>query len=329
MMKNNKKVKWNANDEIISSRKLEQYGGAHKIVCDALLKHKTELKQKVDTLREEYFSNLQGNSPLEKFCQALADETFWLCDSYLRRKWSHSIVFKHYGNFIHALLKHDAMKGLSVANGDTFGYLFQSTFKAVKSAPPFADVLAEYFHFMDDCYVPYSYDESLVPDIDDGKVYICQRPIDYYHKILNQSRANILLAFLKLKSIPLMDKALATMNNSNIAESLEMDDEDYSMLLGHFASKHLLDAMQLSTFFFKVGDQRMKYTKLFFPLKHFIVKQKTGYSKLMNCFPKEYNVEMFRKQAFMLDQLHQVVLDIGFGITSLGNNIMLAIQMLV
>lgn len=305
-MKN--KVKWDAKGEI-ASRKLEQYGEAHTIVCDTLLKRETELKQKVVTLCEEYFSNLHGDSPLEKFCQALADETFWLCDSYLRRKWSHSIVFKHYGYFIHALLKHNVMKGLCVANGDTFINLFQSTFNSVKSAHPFADALAEYFHFLDDFDVPYSYDESFVPVLDDDKVYICQRPIDYYHIILNQSRANILLAFLKLKSIPLMDKALATMKNSNMVESLEMDDEDYSLLLANFASKHLLDAMQLSTFPFKVGDRLMDYTKLFFPLKDFIVKQKAGYAKLMNCLPKEYNMGMFQKQIPETPFSHIFVLD--------------------
>ena len=75
-------------------------------------------------------------------------------------------------------------------------------------------------------------------------------------------------------------------------ENYGCDEEDKSMLLSGPACYSLLNALQLSHFPFKVGENELEYPKLYFPFRHFIVSSNTN-KKLLDCFPKEYSLDGF------------------------------------
>lgn len=90
-MTNNK----NRNRSIgFEDRKAKKYGDVHASVVGEIKSRKERLQKEVDQKLEDYFSNLQGNTTLEKLCNALSDEVYWLSTNDLNRSYSHKCCDK-------------------------------------------------------------------------------------------------------------------------------------------------------------------------------------------------------------------------------------------
>lgn len=285
-MTNNK----NRNRSIgFEDRKAKKYGDVHASVVGEIKSRKERLQKEVDQKLEDYFSNLQGNTTLEKLCNALSDEVYWLTTNDLNRSYSHNVATRHYGYFMHALLKHKSVKGVAITNIDVFNECFNSK---TPSLFPVGNLLADYLNFMSDVYEPYFYEESIIPvKKSDGSLHLLQRPLDYYYNWFNSSRPKILLTILKAcayhKLIVRKEKFADDENYKQLFKLVEDNKDDMSELLESPALGYLLEIMKLSEFEYKLESGKMlPYDNLFAPIRHVSKGQRFSYLRLIDCLPK-------------------------------------------
>lgn len=207
--------------------KEKEYGEIHKCVSLEIKKRKQDLQLCVDEQLLDYFNGISHEDPLEKFCYALSEEMQWLNAN--KRIYGGNVCAKHYGYFIHALLKHKSMAGLKILDAETFFNCISIVSQSIKCQFSVGKTLADYLRFMENDYEFYFFDESTIPIKNDEELFVFQKPIDFYHKWLNSCRPDILLAFAKIRMYELK-------NDKNF----EFDLSDIP------ATMYLLNILQLS-----------------------------------------------------------------------------------
>ena len=261
----------------IESKRSEKYGIVHTVILSEIEKSKKDLQAKVNKQLKAYFRELQGITPLEKFCRALSDEVQWLCFNDLNQYYSASVATRHYGYFIHELLKHKSVEGLNINSAESF---YESFNQMTPSIFPVGNLLAEYLNFMEDIYEPYFYDDSVIPWQKDGEFWLFQSPIDYYHKWLNDSRPKILLALAK----KLADNKIKQLSNSDDGVKLfkNYTKADVNVGIENLAVRYLITAMQLSDCQLNLKSGKMiQYDRMFYPLRQITISQNFEYNECL------------------------------------------------
>lgn len=285
-MTNNK----NQNRSIgLEDRKAEKYGDLHASVVSEIKSTKERLQKDVDQKLEDYFCNLQGATALERLCNALSDEVYWLTTNDLNRNYSPNVATRHYGYFIHALLMHKSVKDIIVTNVDAFNECFKATTPSLFLE---GNSLADYLKFMSEVYEPYFFEESIIPvKKSDGSLHLLQKPLDFYHNWFNSSRPKILLTILKVCAYHNLnvqkEKFADDENYKSLLKVVEDNKDDMSELLENPATGYLLKIMKLSEFKYKLkSGKMMPYEDLFAPIRHISIGQRLSYVKLIDCLPK-------------------------------------------
>ncbi|MBR5983925.1 MAG: hypothetical protein IK025_09455 [Bacteroidales bacterium] len=285
-MTNNKNQKRSIGFE---DRKAEKYGSLHALVVCEIKSSKERLQKDVDQKLEDYFCNLQGGTTLERLCNALSDEVYWLTTNDLNRNYSPNVATRHYGYFIHALLMHKSVKDIIVTDVDAFNECFMAT---TPSLFPEGNSLADYLKFMSDVYEPYFFEESIIPvKKSDGSLHLFQKPLDFYHNWFNSSRPKILLTILKACAYHKLnvqkEKFADDENYKSLLKVVEDNKDDMSESLENPATGYLLEIMKLSEFKYKLKSGKMlPYEDLFAPIRHISIGQRLPYVKLIDCLPK-------------------------------------------
>ena len=233
--------------------KEKEYGEIHKCVSEEIKKHKQELQSSIDKQFRVYFNGLQYENPLEKFCYALYDEMYWLCVN----RQSANVATKHYGYFINALRKQSFVKDLDVFNAETFYNCIKLVSVSIKSPFPLGDDLANYVLFLLNNYEFYFYDESSVPQKTDDELFVFQKPIDFYHKWLNNCSPDIFIAIAKIWLDEMKKRSIGN-DEYNILKKTVPINKDVEIDLSDIpATMYLIEVLQLSSFEFesKTGNK--------------------------------------------------------------------------